>query len=372
MHVALALLASTEVCTPSTPCREQIHSWMLAHGGGFVPKHLGLKKITTMLPALLKCSTSEAAALIDVGAGIHGLGPLKMKAISLHEDDSDALWLLGAFGHLATVHAFESNPAKAAELREAAASRPFSRNFTKQLRVYAQGVGGTTRKSRVDICGTANAWGVKGVGERAAARCRPGPVINVTTLDDFADTLSAPILYVKVDVEGGELDIVKGMHRILSEQRVEIMSFEYALGWHKSYETKVRRPLTIAEREAAREHTLLHFSKIMFKYGYDTYLIHGRGRNVVLLPIYDSFWHPDFEICFDRGKIYGVWGQWCWNDVLVIRRGNSCVKKTLFDEILPATAAAQGKRATFWSEAQVLPVRKNTPSSAPFPACECL
>ena len=64
----------------------------------------------------------------------------------------------------------------------------------------------------------------------------------------------------------------------------------------------------------------------MSTYGYDTYLINSRGKGtgVVLIPVYGRFWHDEFEVCFHRDKVYGSYGQWCWNDVLVVLRDSHC------------------------------------------------
>ena len=83
-----------------------------------------------------------------------------------------------------------------------------------------------------------NEWTVEGVG-RKEETCRLGAALNVTTLDAFAEALPLPLLYVKVDVEGGELEIVKGMGRLLGARRVRIMSFEYA-GWTGAFADRRR------------------------------------------------------------------------------------------------------------------------------------
>ena len=70
------------------------------------------------------------------------------------------------------------------------------------------------------------------------------------------------------------------------------------------------------------------------------------ARDVTLVPVYGDFWHPDYEICFDRKVAYGRYREWCWNDLFVVRRGNSCVKHTLLK-------ALQGGRRLF-------------------PSCDCL
>ena len=359
-------------------CQTEVRAWFSAHGSGLLPKRLGLKQITTRLPLLLKCFPSNPrVALIDVGAGIHGLEDHWIShASSLHEDDSDALWLLGGFKHRAEVHAFEAHAKKAAELRDAAATRSFTQNFTASLHVHTQGVGAVPHTARLKQCGGPNQWTIDGVGWKGI-ECRLGSELSVTTIDAFAVSLSAPLLYIKVDVEGGELDIVRGMERVLREKRVPLMSFEYASGWHKHF--LLRRPLTEAEKLEAGNSSLRHFSSQMSTYGYDTYLINagGKGTGVVLIPVYGRFWHDDFEVCFHRDKVYGSYGLWCWNDVLVVLRDSQCVKTVLFGEILPATKG-QGRRGLVWGDSvglqkgQSAGALSKKHSLAAFPACASL
>ena len=197
----------------NSACRADVHQWFSAHGSGLIPRGLGLKQITTRLPLLLRCVPAPVA-LVDVGAGAHGLGKHWMRhATSLHEDDSDALWLLGGFKNRAHVHAFEANPAKAAELQEAAATRFYTQNLTSFLHVHAEGVGAQPHTARLKMCGTPNAWTVDGVG-RKGVDCRLGSDLTVTTLDAFADSLGAPAVR-QVDVEGGEIDVLQ-MEKILT------------------------------------------------------------------------------------------------------------------------------------------------------------
>jgi hypothetical protein len=144
---------------------------------------------------------------------------------------------------------------------------------------------------------------------------------------------------VKVDVEGSEWDVLNGMHRLLSSQRIEMMSFEYGVGWNKLFsENRVVEP-----HEATKENstTLRRFQTRMSRYGYDTYLIHmgtkEGGSAIVLVPCHGQFWHDDLELCFDRKRTYGGYHIHCWTDLLVVRRCSHCLRRVLNDRILKAT-----------------------------------
>ena len=77
--------------------------------------------------------------------------------------------------------------------------------------------------------------------------------MNITTLDHFA-RLHGPLLYAKIDVEGGEWNVLRGMEGLLRAQEVQLLSFEYASGWHPLFSEQ--RPLTDVERLGV--HSTLH------------------------------------------------------------------------------------------------------------------
>ena len=123
--------------------------------------------------------------------------------------------------------------------------------------------------------------------------------------------------------------------------QVQLASFEYANGWHPAYNR--RGPVEAAERAQIRE-TLRAFQERLDAYGYDTYLVHAvRKRHpfriaVSLVPVGGEFWDDAFEICFDRALVYGRigetgYGSHCWNDVVVVRRCNECVKRVLMEQV---------------------------------------
>jgi len=382
----------------NTSCSDDVRTWALSHGTGFLSRRLGLKRLTVALPLLLRCVPAEQTVrIVDVGAAIHGLAyPWNMKATGLRDDDSDSLWLIGGFGRRAHVHAFEPNPDKAEELRQAATQRPYTSSFSGQLTVHSSGVGAAVTSARLVQCGNNSLsfnnmrleMGVVG----SACQGKPAlhaVVTNATSLDAFAyggRVASPDLLYVKVDVEGGEWEVLRGMHRLLSEGRVSVASFEYAEAWHPLF--SLRRPLSRAEVAQARATSLRALQERMGEYGYDTYLINAAPSRVVLVPVHGHFWHDDLEICANRERYYGSWGQWCWNDVLVVKRG-SCAKHVLFEEILPATGALPRRSRPYWTPGGAIFSRPGSTPLAPdapggpqgayrarqpgyFPRCDCM
>ena len=52
---------------------------------------------------------------------------------------------------------------------------------------------------------------------------------------------------------------------------------------------------------------------------------------ITLVPVHGGFWRPQLEICLHQQSFYG--GNTCWNDVLVARRDNRCLKRALLRNI---------------------------------------
>jgi hypothetical protein len=70
-------------------------------------------------------------------------------------------------------------------------------------------------------------------------------VMKRSVLPYFGDTfLGENWFYIKVDIEGGEIDCLKGMNRLLTgESKPLFLSFEYALNWAQEF---VDRPKNLS------------------------------------------------------------------------------------------------------------------------------
>jgi len=328
----------------------------MRHGQGFwVGKHgragMGLKLLTLHFNQLLSCvKPSQPVSLIDIGAGIHNLAPEYAYSTStLHPDDSDALWLLHVFKDRATVHAFEINSASVKQLQRAAKERNMTRALSRNLRVHHMGVGGNSSRGWVGQCGLANTYKLQDSNHHP---CVQGEHVKITSMDAFAlHHLGHAPLYVKVDCEGGEFDVLEGMSSLLQAGHIELMSFEYANGWDPAFDS--RRPLTPVQRSQVKN-TLHRFVTRLSEWGYDSYLINAPSWNrVTLVPVYERFWQDGWEICFNRSLFY--YGH-CWNDLLVMRRC-SCVKQVIFNKIIPLSSVKRG--------APIMQTNR-------FPECHCL
>lgn len=309
-------------------CGEKMRDWAIAHGSGFLPRNLGLKMFTSMLPTLASCLKYEHPhILFDIGAGIHGIERFAMNAEKLHEDDSDALWMLRSFKNSSRIYAFEPNIIKAEQLRKAAMTRWYTKNFVNNMIVINKAVGSHNYRLPMQKCGAPNTWQV-GLDTGCP---KSKHEIDIVSLDSFVLTnIDVPILYVKVDVEGNKMKVLEGMTELLRNNKIQIASFEYAVGWNPLF--NLRRPLSHGERLDAYNTSLFNFRRIADTFGYDAYLIHGSKKRITLLPISETYWHSDLEICFNRKMFYGNWGQWCWNDFLIVLRGG-CIHASLENSV---------------------------------------
>ena len=322
-----------------------------------------LKHLTTRLPSVFAGCCSQAQIpfqIVDLGAGIYG-SHLNGSLLA-STDDSDALILLAGFRDRADVFAFEARPDKAEELRQEAQRRSSTaQHAPTHLHVFAMGASESSGQLRFANCGGRTNWMVLTNNTTPEAGCEVKYTIPVRSLDEMAQSglfQNRSLAYVKVDVEGGEADVAKGMRRMLMEQQVELMSFEYAKNWnadlfhHRQKGNKRLRDLSVLDHDASvKERTLEQFQKLMDAAGYDTYLMHGKSpedgrlegkqagihgeptaaRVVTAVPVYGRFFsRRDFEICLRRHHFKQ---PFCWNDLLVIRRGNIELKRRLLQEL---------------------------------------
>tara|TARA_B110001452_G_scaffold266924_1_gene275096 strand:+ start:918 stop:1385 length:468 start_codon:yes stop_codon:yes gene_type:complete len=128
-----------------------------------------------------------------------------------------------------------------------------------------------------------------------------------------------------------------------------------AWDWRRFNNAPRETPLPSAPTNAS----LWRFQLHMASYGYDTYLLHAvkargaaaaaapdrlppnasrnplaatlaRGARLTLVPVSGAFWRPELELCAHRHDFYS---GFCWNDILVARRANRCLKRLLLSEL---------------------------------------
>ena len=106
---------------------------------------------------------------------------------------------------------------------------------------------------------------------------------------------------LKIDVEGGEWEVLQGAEPLLTAQRVLCVVLEYSHFW-----TSV---------------TLKTLSRWMSDKGYDGYLLGSQH----LIPVSGAemeWWHELYEVCAQPDlRIYRGLAGWCWlNAAFVLRR----------------------------------------------------
>ena len=101
----------------------------------------------------------------------------------------------------------------------------------ENVTIVPKGVGAQTAIMHLNIMGLATTasmlddWQAFGIG---ASGVKESVQVQVTTLDDLIDRFGEPA-YIKIDVEGFELEVLKGLSRPVS-----LLSFEYGLSEHEA------------------------------------------------------------------------------------------------------------------------------------------
>lgn len=334
-----------------TPFRDAQHvkEWSVRHGSGFwVGNSRALKFWTWYLRLVLPVCYNPAPpnlALVDVGAGIHGMQKDTMTANRIYSDDSDALLFLWTFRHNASVVAYEANADKSKELTLAAAARPTTSAYAAHLHVRTQAVGKDQREVAFERCGYPSNFQVAADWAPPASLCKRTDRVWQTTLDDDfppEDRNGPFILYVKIDIEAGTLDALVGMAMRLKAHATPLVSLEYAFQWSPEFYKRAVVPL---EARGDLVHSLNTTQRWLDALGYDVFLLHGKGSGkvVTLVPVTGRFWHSDMEVCANRSLFYGNWGSWCWNDLLIVSRApqHECVREWMRTYFVGAPAEAR-------------------------------
>ncbi len=153
------------------------------------------------LLAVMERFVRPGSSVLDIGANIGAY------AIPLSQGFPDI-----------QVHAFEPNPFAAARLH-----KNIALNRASRIVVHEVGVGSSRGKL------TLHAFPYKDVGissfiqptnsVEAARRIE----VEVTTLDDMLARIAGPISLVKMDIQGFELEVLRGARRLLASQRPAVL-----------------------------------------------------------------------------------------------------------------------------------------------------
>jgi FkbM family methyltransferase len=275
-------------------------AWASKHRGQFIvggrnTPALGLKGIHKsavpfLMPHLMKRS-GKPCVIIDVGAATYG-------DVNGY-DYSDTLIFLSIFDYQCSIHAFDLSGDSLRQLEKTANHTSL---YTHRVALSDE-VGDANIRTPHDRFSLKNLWSI------ANDATLPGHAgrIPSTTLDKFADDHGlAHVTYAKVDVQGHDPQVARGMKRILSEQRLSLGSFEYSQHW-------------------GVEDSLGRFQAWMSSFGYSTYLVAADidRASPKLIPVSKPFWGAELELCEPGGS------RRCVIDVLVVPRATSLERRLL-------------------------------------------
>lgn len=137
---------------------------------------------------------------------------------------SHTYWLCQTVGRSGCVLAFEPQPLLAEYLRDVGETFPFP-----QLKCFAAALSDQAGEAPLSInaqrhSGTASL--LPGTGSRHAVS------VKLLSLDDCArDHAAGPVRFIKIDVEGHELEVLRGAERVLKEDRPSLL-LECVEGYH--------------------------------------------------------------------------------------------------------------------------------------------
>lgn len=260
--------------------RESLGIWVGAHRELLIddartnPFGLGYVQ-RAVVPLLARIAGEvQACAVLDIGAASYG----QMDAY----DSSDALlFFFRLLGPDCDVHAFDLNTTALHRLQAIAANYDAdaaARSFHTHA-IAVSDVTGALRDIRAvpGLEAAANVWTIiddplvsSVVGE-----------VPTTTLDAFTAAAGlASVLWAKVDVQGAEPHVLRGMRSLLVSQQIAAFAFEYTHHW------QAPATLELIQQELSQ-------------YNYACYLVAAdlqRGQSE-LVPISGSFWMEEFDIC---------------------------------------------------------------------------
>ena len=277
-------------------------AWAADHRDSFTVKPantvLGLKNVHRLaLPELMslhkKTLSQHKCALVDVGAASYGPRD--------GHDYSDSLIFLELFSGACEVHAFDLSSRKLKELNELALHKDALRIHNL---ILSDSIGNATIRTQGGrLGGASNMWTAVHDPRMRASKL----VLPMVTFDRFlADAGLEQVLYVKVDVQGADPLVARGMDDTLRQGRVPMASFEYSQHWQPG-------------------ESLARFVNYMSSRGYSSYMVaadHAKNQSL-LLPLSGSYWNSDLELCTSGGAAR------CVIDVLVLLHQSAWERRVL-------------------------------------------
>lgn len=161
-----------------------------------------------------------------------------------------------------------------------------------------------------------------------------------TTLDAWAEARgfgSSVLLVVKVDVEGHEVDVLRGMIQILRGRRALMVILEYSQNWSPSFrEAYHRRSPGRLVRPPEAGRSLAAVTEWFSALGYDAFAISSDGH---LLPL--GHWRGPAvniaEVCqHPWDAAFRGFSGFCWQDVAFLDRSKAASRQLQHMALPPA------------------------------------
>lgn len=283
-------------------------------------------------PQLLAAATSPV--LVDIGAGAYD--------DLLGADGSDALLLAKVCDVPCEIHAFEMEATKARTLEEIYLKMQPSITPRTTLEVHRVGVGeGHSTLRAAPMAGTnkLRTLTLAGVGKQTRTR-RLDFMTNVTSLDAWASSLPpradgssrpARIFYVKIDTNGHEPPVFRGMMGLFSRAPPLYISFEYSWGWDPLFaqnkharderrrvtrgQPHLRQLTSLGAAPTPPANSLARIVANLTAARYAVYFLHKRGA----VRVDGHWWSDSYELELDEQ--YKARAPESWFDLFAAQHG---------------------------------------------------
>ena len=158
---------------------------------------------------------NAASVILDVGANLGDWSANFLDELRVRD-----------LNRAARIYAFEPAPDQRASLMDRLADEI----KTGTVSVHRLAVGAEAGHVRFVVTGADSGTSAIATGEDSASGSKIE--VDVATLDDIAKELEIDkVLFLKIDTEGNDFNVISGASRILEEERVKVVQFEYNWRW---------------------------------------------------------------------------------------------------------------------------------------------
>lgn len=159
----------------------------------------------------------------------------ELRVVQKYIPDCEVIFDVGAHEGEWTRLVLQCNPSARLycfEPSHAAFEKLLRKNFPSN--VICHNFGFSSKKSEVELfvfqenTGMNTLYPRRGLQDRGVGQQEKGKIIQLRTIDDYcSETCISRIDYLKIDVEGHELEVLKGSRKMLEEGKIGMIQFEY-------------------------------------------------------------------------------------------------------------------------------------------------